>query len=222
MVAPASVPGVPDIVTTRFTPSAAAISIDRRMSCGVLPAAGGVRVERVAVAVQGGELDARRLELPEVVLPGASRSRSRFAGRWGAATNPPELISALVRPRSLMTRSASAQRLVVQDGGVDAQLHVVSFSGDLDLGAALGGGLGDGGEQPQVVQPVLEGRHRRQVRHAGDLLEERARLEREQVVLAVADAGEVHRQAAGEVGVRGADRDLAGIPAVGPVTARST
>src|SRR5690349_9538733 len=103
-----------------------------------------------------------------------------------------------------MARSASGSGLSCRTA-----VYTPSFtvSPDLDLGAALGGGLGDGCQQPQVVQPVLEGRHRREVPDAGHLLEEGPRLEGEQVVLAVADTGEVHREAAGEVRVRRADRD---------------
>ena len=44
---------------------------------------------------------------------------------------------------------------------------------------------------------------------AGDLLEERAGLVAEGVVLAESDAGRVHGQAAGDVGVSGAEDDLA-------------
>ena len=58
------------------------------------------------------------------------------------------------------------------------------------------------------MQAVGEIRARRQFVQAGDLVEERPCLEDEQVVLPVADAGEVHRQPARDVRVAWADQDL--------------
>src|SRR5205823_4931159 len=79
---------------------------------------------------------------------------------------------------------------------------------DGDLAAVVLGGLDHRTQQPQVVYAVCEAGGPLEPLDAGDLFQERAGLEHEQVVLAVVDAGEVHRQAAGDVGVLRTHQDL--------------
>ena len=77
-------------------------------------------------------------------------------------------------------------------------------SADL-LAGACGGGAHDGFLDLQVVQPVGEGCVVRDLVAARDLVEERARLVDEAVVVAGADPGGVHGQAARDVRVVHAD-----------------
>src|SRR6185436_8075569 len=74
-------------------------------------------------------------------------------------------------------------------------------SGDGGVGGGVGGSPHDRLLNGEAVQPVGEGRVRRDVLQAGDLVEERTRLVDEAVVVAGADAGRVHRQPTGDVGV---------------------
>src|SRR4051794_37510611 len=80
--------------------------------------------------------------------------------------------------------------------------------GDLDRGAAGGGGPGDGVDDREVAQAVLEAGDPGQAVDAGDLLEEGASLVPEQVPRPERDSGEVHRQTALDVRVRRPDEDL--------------
>src|SRR6476646_8320067 len=67
------------------------------------------------------------------------------------------------------------------------------------------GGRDDGVEHAEVVQSFGQARAARQSVQAGDLIQEGPRLEGEEIVLPMADAGKVHREAAGDIRVGGPD-----------------
>ena len=87
-------------------------------------------------------------------------------------------------------------------------LVAVTISGDPDRPVLARARRDDRVQDPQVVQAVGEARAAGQLVQPGDLLEEGARLVDEEVALPMADAGEVHRQAAADVRVLGADEHL--------------
>src|SRR6478609_10781965 len=81
-------------------------------------------------------------------------------------------------------------------------------SGERDGRSVGRGRAGDRVDDGEVAQAVLEGRDGRQTLDAGDLLEEGAALVAEEVADTEGDAGEVHRQAALDVGVGRAGEHL--------------
>ena len=212
---------------------------------GVLGADAGQRVERVAVAVEPGQLHAAGGELAEVVraglLGGQQQVDVAVRGRDEAAGVDLHRGQAVV----LEHLQGLGEGAVVQAGGVGAELesHDGGTFRSTVGGQAAGRGRGGAGvprarrggrsdsstggavglrrlhdrlDDLHAAQPVGERRVRRQrVGDTGDLVEERPGLVGELLLVADADARRLHRVAALEVRHLRADDHLPQPPRTG-------
>src|SRR3954451_21562730 len=197
-VPPGSPAGRPDMVTTRLTPSTAATSIVRRRSSACLGPTDGFGLSGLPLTLRPVSVMPACWNLPRYSARAPALDRMSSIGRCGAAMNPPVLISALVRPSSPRILSVSSIGRSCRQA-----VYAPSFiSLLLQLDGLVGGGH-DRLDDLEVVQAVGHVRAGRELADAGDLVQERLGLVDEEVVLAVADGREVHRQALGDVRVPG-------------------
>src|SRR6266498_3588899 len=182
-VAPGWPPGSPDMVTTRFTPSAAATSIVRRRSSACFGPTRGSGLSGLPLTLRPVSVMPAWANRPRYSSRAPALERMSSIGMCGAATKPPVLISALVRPSSERILSVSSiERSCRQAVYAPSFMAVLSLQAD-----GLVGGRDDRLEHLEVVQAVRHVRAPRQGLDAGDLVQESLRLEDEEVVLAVAD-----------------------------------
>ena len=193
--------GARTCVTTWLIPSSAGELDGAAQVVGVLRADAGQRVERVAVAVQPGQLHAARGELAEVVRAGLLRGQQQVDVAVRGRDEPAGVDLHRGQAVGLEHVEGLGEGAVVQAGGVGAELEshggilrvdeagVRRTGRDGDGGAAGLGGLTTAWMISMVRSAVGEGRVRRQrVGDPGDLVEERPGLVVEVLVVAAADA----------------------------------